>query len=93
MIKNKIPNPLNIFGVRRVVSPPSHFEYVNLPLTYNLEQSLVKWIDKNLKHRYYIGRNVVLDHSNKLVQTVTVGFEESKDMSYFMLACPHLKYN
>ena len=30
---------------------------------------------------------------NKITQVITVGFEEIKDMSYFMLACPHLKYN
>lgn len=69
-----------------------HFECVNLPIKYNLEESLVKWIHQNLKHRYYIGKNVTLDDSNSLTQVLTVGFEETKDMSYFMLACPHLKY-
>jgi hypothetical protein len=92
MIKNKKPNPLNVFGVRQVKSAPPHFEYVNLPMKYNLEESLVKWIKQNLKHRFYAGKNVTLDEDNKLIQVLTVGFEETKDMSYFMLACPHLKY-
>ena len=92
MIKNKKINPLNVFEVRQVKSALPHFEYVNLPMKYNLEESLVKWIKQNLKHRFYAGKNVTLDENNKLMQVLTIGFEETKDMSYFMLACPHLKY-
>ena len=92
MIKNKKINSLNVFEVRQVKSAPPHFEYVNLPMKYNLEESLVKWIKQNLKNRFYTGKNVSLDSDNKLTQVLTVGFEETKDMSYFMLACPHLKY-
>tara|TARA_B110000902_G_scaffold209619_1_gene239461 strand:- start:1734 stop:2015 length:282 start_codon:yes stop_codon:yes gene_type:complete len=92
MIKNRIPNPLNVFEVRQVKSALPHFEYVNLPMKYNLEESLIKWINQHLKNRFYAGKNVTLDEHNSLVQVLTVGFEETKDMSYFMLACPHLKY-
>ena len=92
MIKNKEPNPLNVFEVRQVKSAPPHFEYVNLPMTYNIEASIIKWVKQNLKHRFYVGKNVTLDGDNKLIQVLTVGFEETKDMSFFMLACPHLKY-
>lgn len=92
MIKNNKPNPLNVFGVRQVKMAPSHFEYVNLPLTYNIEATIVKWINQNLKNRFYIGKNVTINDENKLTQVLTVGFEETKDMSFFMLACPHLKY-
>jgi hypothetical protein len=92
MIKNKIVNPLEVFNARLVKSAPAHFEYVNIPAMYNLESSLIKWIERHLKNRFYVGKNVTLDENNKLTQVITVGFEESKDMSYFMLACPHLKY-
>jgi hypothetical protein len=61
-------------------------------MKYNLEDSLIKWVKQHLKHRFYIGKNVNLDSDSKLTQVLTVGFEETKDMSYFMLACPHLKY-
>ena len=92
MIKNNQPNPFNVFEVRQVKSAPPHFEYVNLPMKYNLEDSLVKWVKHNLKNRFYIGKNVTLDDENELTHVITVGFEETKDMSFFMLACPHLKY-
>jgi len=92
MIKNKTPNPLNVFNIRKVKSAVPTFEYVNLPMTYNLEDSLARWINSNLKNRYYIGKKITLDQDNKLHQVITIGFEKTKDMSYFMLACPHLKY-
>ena len=92
MIKNKEPNPLNVFLARRVKYPPPHFEYVNIPMTYNLEESIVKWVNVHLKNRFYVSKNVSLDNSNSIIPVITIGFEETKDMSYFMLACPHLKY-
>tara|TARA_A100000164_G_C21189290_1_gene444254 strand:+ start:138 stop:419 length:282 start_codon:yes stop_codon:yes gene_type:complete len=92
MIKNKKPNPLNVFNIRKVKSAVPNFEYINLPSNYNLEDSLDKWIINNLRNRYYIGREVKLDNDNKMNQVITVGFEETRDLSYFMLACPHLKY-
>lgn len=85
-------NPLNVFKARRAEFPPSHFEYVNIPTQYNLQEALIKWIDKNCKSRYYIGKNIFLDNDNKMQTGLQVGFEESKEMSFFMLACPHLKY-
>ena len=92
MIKNKKPNPLNVFDIRQVKTAVPSFEYINLPIKYNLEDSLSKWINCNLRNRYYIGKQITLDNENKLSQVITIGFEETKDMSYFMLACPHLKY-
>lgn len=93
MIKGTEPNPLDVLEAKQVKFLPPHFETVNLPLKYNLEQSLANWINRHIKNRFYIGKNVVLNEENKIVQVCIVGFEETKDMSYFMLACPHLKYN
>ena len=81
-----------MFKIRQVKTAVPYFEYVNLPMKYNLEDSLSKWINSHLRNRYYIGLKVSLDDDNKLSQVITIGFEETKEMSYFMLACPHLKY-
>ena len=93
MIKDFDPNPYNIFEIRRAKFPPDHFEYANLPMYYNLADALQKWIENNLKGRYYLGKQLSLDDSNKIEYKIKVGFENEKEMSYFMLACPHLKYN
>ena len=92
MIKERKINPLEVFNARKVNHPPSYFEYINVALTYNLEDSIAKWIKSHLKNRFFVGKNVMLDNNNRLTQVLTIGFEDGKDMSYFMLACPHLKY-
>ena len=87
------PNPLNFFGVRQLEVPPPHFESINLPLTtYNLQDTIVKWIIKNLKSRFYVGTKTILDSDNQYSQTLQIAFEDPKELSYFTLACPHLKY-
>jgi len=57
-----------------------------------MKSALEKWIENNLKSRFYIGKAVSLDESNKMQYNVRIGFEESRELSYFMLACPYLKY-
>jgi hypothetical protein len=86
-------NPLNVFNARRVEYPPSHFEYTNIQLGYNMKEALDRWIELHLNGRFYLGKNITLDDSNKLTHVVKIGFEDKKELSYFMLACPHLKYN
>jgi hypothetical protein len=91
MIKNKEPNPLNFFNVRKLKVPPQHFEFINLQMRYNLEDALVKWIEEHLKGRFYVGKTLaVIDGT--VTTVIKVGFEDSKEISYFTLACPHLKY-
>jgi hypothetical protein len=83
----KSPNALELFKVRKTDYPLKHFEYTVIPKTYNLEQSLQNWIKDNSKGRYYIG--TVRD---KQGQSLKIGFENKKELSYFILACPLLKY-
>ena len=88
----KKPNPLNFFGFRQSKVPPPYFEYIVLPQRYNLEDSMKRWINENLKGRYYIGKTVSIDSTNTVITALKVGFEEPKELSYFTLACPLLKY-
>lgn len=89
----KEPNPLNFYEARQVKVLPPHFQSINLGATiYNLEDTICKWITTNLKGRFYCSRSISLTSDNQLNQTIKVGFEEPKELSYFTLACPHLKY-
>jgi hypothetical protein len=92
MQNDKNPNPLNVLEMRRVRSAPPHFDYLTFPLLYNIEESVVKWIVQHLSNRFYVGRSIELDKNNKIVYVLKIGFEDSKEASYFMLACPILKY-
>ena len=91
--KIKEPNALNFFEIRRVKSLPPYFESMIIPYTYNIEDSLSKWIDKNLKGKYYLEKTAdISSTTDKIESLIKVGFEDNKEMSYFALACPLLKY-
>jgi hypothetical protein len=91
MIKNKTPNALNFFDIRRVDFPVEHFESITMPVMYNIEDSVAKWIELNLKGRFYITK-VLSTVDNTVRQCIRIGFEDAKECSYFTLACPYLKY-
>ena len=88
----KKANPLNFFGARQLQILPPHFEYIDLDLPYNLQDTIIKWITKNLHGRFYYGKSYSLESDNPNKVVIRIGFEEPKELSYFTLACPHLKY-
>ena len=90
LLKN--PNPLNFFDCRKSKIPAPYFEYIIIPIRYNLEDSINRWINDNLKGRFYVGKTVNIDSDNTVNNALKVGFEEPKELSYFTLACPLLKY-
>lgn len=90
--KGKI-NPLNVLEVRRVEFCPPYFETVVINPSYNLNVAIDDWIYNNLSGRYYIGPCIEdVGGTMGLKQKLKIGFETPSELSYFMLACPHLKY-
>ena len=90
--KGKI-NPLNVIEVRRVEFCPPYFETVVINPSYNLNVAIDDWIYNNLSGRYYIGQSIEESSgSTGFRQKLKIGFENPSELSYFMLACPHLKY-
>ena len=79
--------------MRKLNFPPPYFECVNIKLNYNMIDTIEKWIEKNCKKRYYIGKNIDLTKDRKIDNVIKIGFEDPKELSYFILACPYLKYN
>ena len=86
------PNPLNFFDIRKLDYPGSHLEYMEISPNYNIEKAISNWILTNCKSRFYVGKNVTLTDSNEVASKLKIGFEDPKELSYFALACPHLKY-
>jgi hypothetical protein len=92
-LKLKEPNALNFFEIRRAKTLPPYFESISIPYTYNIEESLNKWILQHLKGRFYVGKTVdITSKENQMETVIQVGFEDGKELAYFMLACPLLKY-
>tara|TARA_B100000900_G_scaffold415590_1_gene446108 strand:+ start:5607 stop:5885 length:279 start_codon:yes stop_codon:yes gene_type:complete len=86
----KSPNPNDFFQIRKLKFEAPHLEYIDLPFKYNIENSLEKWITDNCKNRFYIKKTMAI--ADKQSFKLRVGFEDPKEMSYFVLACPLLKY-
>lgn len=93
MIRKGKINPLNVLDIRRTEFCPPYFETISVTFSYNLLKALNDWIYDNISGRYYIGQTVELvDDDSQFKNKIKVGFENPGDMSYFMLACPLLKY-
>lgn len=90
-IKNGKPNPLNLLDLRRVQFPARHFHYTTVA-KYNpsLLKNIDSWIYSNLNGRYYLGQALDLDHTNTLVYVTKIGFEQEKEMSFFLLSYSNL---
>ena len=86
------PNPLNFFGIRRLEYPGPHLEFMDIQQSYNLDKAIINWIEQNCKSRYYIGKAVGTGDDKSLQNKIKIGFEDPKELSYFALACPLLKY-
>lgn len=83
-------NPLNVLDCREVHTPPPYFSYHCVELRFRVSETLRPWIYENLKGRFYIGETLRLD-SNQFNVKLKIGFEEPKELSFFLLACSHLK--
>mgnify|MGYP000865462062 CR=1 FL=1 len=93
MIGKKKINPLNVLDIRKVEFCPPYFETAVIDPSYNIHVAIDDWIYSNCSGRYYIGTTVEENEShNGIKRKLKIGFEESKELTYFMLACPYLKY-
>ena len=91
IVKNRV-SAQDFFEIRRLSYEPSHLATIDLPHTYNIETAISKWIDTNLKKRYFLKKVIGLTKENKIETVLRAGFEDPKELSYFVLACPLLKY-
>ena len=65
MIANKI-TAQDFFEIRRLRFEPPHLATIDLPHTYNMENAISKWIESNLKKRYFLKKAISLTKSNKI---------------------------
>lgn len=83
-------NYLDILNMRRVSNPPHHFEYQILSIPYHKVTLIKNWITFNLKSKFYFAESLVLEN-NKYTVKFKIGFEDRKELSFFLLACPYLQ--
>jgi hypothetical protein len=86
-------NPLDILNCRKLSYIPGHFAKMHLSEVNFLGREISSWIQNRLKGRYSIANMPAVDKDGKLKTATFVAFEDQKELTYFMLACPHLRRN
>lgn len=80
-------NPIDVLKKRQMNFLPTHFSKIKLDRSM-YEPDIDKWIRNKLKGRYFIGNISDVDKYNKLKIFTSIAFEDHKELTYFMLACP-----
>ena len=86
-------NALDILNHRQVDSVAPHFAKIKLADVDLVGSDVETWIRSKLVGRFYIKRQPGISQDGKLKTATYVGFEDHKELTYFMLACPHIRRN
>ena len=83
-------NPLDHLNKRKLNWIPVQFSKTKISQISNIEK-VDEWIKYRLSGRYCIASYPHLDRDEKSKTATFVAFEEEKELTYFMLACPYLR--
>ena len=83
-------NPLSVLKERQLKRMPIHFSKTKIGKDLFLDDSLWRWIESKLKGRYCVSQLPTIE-DNKTTISTFVGFEEEKELTYFLLAYPKLR--
>lgn len=86
-------NPIDVLKQRKLKTLPPHFSKFKLSDVEFFTEEFEDWIETRLKGRYCIVRSPNIDQDGGCKSATFVAFEEQKELTYFMLACPHLRRN
>ena len=85
-------NPIDVLKQRKLKTLPPHFSKIKIT-DYEIFEGVEDWVKIKLKGRYCVVKYPSIDQSGNLKSTTFLGFENQKELTYFMLACPHLRRN
>lgn len=84
-------NHLDLIGERALSFIPPHFSRTTLSDRDEWNRnSFESWIKNKLHGRYCLTKVPIIEN-DKLKSSLIVAFEDHSEMTYFMLACPHLR--
>lgn len=83
-------NPLEVLDIRKVNRIPLHFSRIKLSHLSDVS-NIEKWIHSKCRGRYSIASMPGKDDSGKIKNFTFIGFEDEKEITYFMLACPYFR--
>lgn len=88
-------NPLDVLKKRRLSIMPVHFKKTKLStISFEFDiDDLLNWITQRLNGRYCILSEPYIDDKGQTKTSTFLGFEDQKELTYFILACPYLRRN
>lgn len=86
-------NPLDILKKRKLEIMPVHFKKTKLNYFELDMDDLLDWITQRLSGRYCVSSEMHIDSKGQAKTATFLGFEDQKELTYFILACPHLRRN
>jgi hypothetical protein len=86
-------NPLDVLKKRKLDIMPVHFKKTKLNFFELDMDSIVNWVTCRLSGRYCITSESFIDSKGHSAVSTFIGFEDQKELTYFILACPHLRRN
>lgn len=85
-------NPLDLIKERELDWIPVHFSKTVLSEKEEWNRNTIQsWIQSRLRGRFSLVKAPAIDSTDKLKSSLVVAFEDHSEMTYFMLACPHLR--
>lgn len=85
-------NALDVLKKRKLNFLPDHFHKVKLSLSENFFE-IENWIQVKLQHRYFFDKMTSAEKTGQIKISNFVAFEDEKELTYFLLACPFLRRN
>jgi hypothetical protein len=84
-------NALDVLKERQVNCAFPQFSKTKLSEGEWNDNDIEVWIKNKLKGRFYVQKLPNVGTDGKLRSSTFVGFEDHKELTYFMLACPYLR--
>ena len=86
-------NPLNILGKREVKTMPPHFSKLRIEYREYLHEDdqIHNWVSSKLKGRFSIKKMPTIGNDGRMRSEFYIGFEDQKELTYFILACPYIR--
>lgn len=86
-------NPVEVLKKRELTVLPPHFVKVKLSEGELFDNKIKTWIKTKMKGRFCIVKTPAIDSTGSLRSATFAAFEDQKELTYFMLACPYLRRN
>ena len=85
-------NPIDVLKQRKLKTIPPHFVKIQISES-EIFELIENWVKIKLKGRYCLTKQPCIDKSGNLRSSYFIGFEDQKELTYFMLACSNLRRN